>query len=115
MNLKEFYEAVGGNYDDTVTRLMNESIVKKFVTLFTDDKSYNDFLNDFNNEKYEDAFRDIHTLKGLSLNLGFDTLSNICITVTDALRDGKMEVTSDMLSKLESAYNMTCENIKKLD
>ncbi len=115
MNLKEFYDAVGGNFDDTVTRLMNEKIVAKFVGLFAEDESYKNFLNDFNAQKYEDAFRDIHTLKGLSLNLGFDTLSNICITVTDALRDGKMEVTSDMLSDLDDAYNLTVDAISKLD
>lgn len=115
MNLKEFYNAVGGDFDDTVTRLMNENIVRKFVGLFAEDESYKSFMADYNAQKYEDAFRDIHTLKGLSLNLGFNTLSNICITVTDTLRDGKTDVTSDMLSSLDDAYNLTIDAISKLD
>lgn len=115
MNLKEFYEVVGGNYEDTVTRLMNENMVKKFVGIFVGDKSYENFIIDYNAGKLEDAFRDIHTLKGLSLNLGFDTLSNICVIVTDALRDGKNDVTDDMLNHLETTYLMTVNAIASID
>ena len=115
MNLKEFYAAVGGSYEDTVSRLMNEKIVEKFVMAFLQDKSYDEFVEHYNSGENEEAFRAVHTLKGLSLNLGFDILSNASIAVTDALRDGKNDVTSEMLEKLQEAYNLTCDLIKQLD
>ena len=39
MTLKECYDALGGNYEDTVRRLYNEKLVEKFLfkpKLFTE-------------------------------------------------------------------------------
>ena len=33
MTLKECYDALGGNYEDTVRRLYNEKLVEKFLCL----------------------------------------------------------------------------------
>ena len=115
MKLEEFYAVVGGDYEDTVSRLMNEQIVKKFVTAFINDKSYDEFFENYNAHKNEDAFRAVHTLKGLSLNLGLSVLSDASVVVTEALRDGKNDVTEEMLDELKSAYKITCDAIKQLD
>ena len=34
MTLKECYDALGGNYEDTVRRLYNEKLVEKFLFKF---------------------------------------------------------------------------------
>lgn len=115
MNLEEFYAVVGGNYEDTVARLMNEQIVRKFVSAFLKDKSYDEFLEKYNAGENDEAFRAVHTLKGLSLNLGFESLSSASIAVTEALRDGKNDVTSQMIEELKGAYNLTCDAINQLD
>ena len=41
MNLKEFYEASGGDYEDAVQRIRNEDMLKKFVMKYAaDPKNY---------------------------------------------------------------------------
>lgn len=37
MTLKECYDALGGNYEDTVRRLYNEKLVEKFLFKFEED------------------------------------------------------------------------------
>lgn len=37
MNLEEFYAQIGGDYADTLQRLCNEDMVKKFVRKYQDD------------------------------------------------------------------------------
>ena len=115
MKLEEFYAVVGGDYEDTVSRLMNEQIVRKFVNAFLKDKSYNEFFENYDAHNNEAAFRAIHTLKGLSINLGFSVLSDASVAVTEALRDGKNDVTDEMLDELKSAYKLTCDAINQLD
>ena len=36
MNLEEFYAQIGGDYADTLQRLCNENMVKKFVKMYQD-------------------------------------------------------------------------------
>ena len=40
MTLKEFYAAVGGDYDATLNRIPKESMVLRFVKKYADDKTY---------------------------------------------------------------------------
>ena len=37
MNLEEFYAQIGGDYADTLQRLCNENMVKKFVKKYQED------------------------------------------------------------------------------
>ena len=39
MELRECYEAFGGDYKDAVSRLQNDALIKKFVLKFLDDPS----------------------------------------------------------------------------
>lgn len=45
MNLEEFYAQIGGDYADTLQRLCNENMVKKFVKMYQDDPSCADLHN----------------------------------------------------------------------
>mgnify|MGYP007070108775 CR=1 FL=1 len=40
MTVKECYEELGGDYEDVLVRLMDQSIVRKFALKFLDDPSY---------------------------------------------------------------------------
>lgn len=40
MTLKEFYAAVGGDYDATLNRIPKESMVLRFAKKYADDKTY---------------------------------------------------------------------------
>lgn len=75
MTLKECYDALGGNYEDTVRRLYNEKLVEKFLFKFEEDPSFENLKKALEEEDLETAFRAAHTLKGVAQNMGFDNLA----------------------------------------
>ena len=67
MTLKEFYAAVGGDYDATLNRIPKESMVLRFVKKYADDKTYAQLTEAVKAQDWETAFRASHTLKGVAL------------------------------------------------
>ena len=86
MNVKEFYEAIGGSYDTAVGRLMRDSMIEKFVNKFPKDPSFAALEQAVGAEDWEAAFSAAHTLKGVSLNLAFQTLGQQASELTEMLR-----------------------------
>ncbi len=114
MTLTECYEKVGGNYEEVLGRLMNDMLIKKFLLKFLNDESYKNIFDNLEKQNTKEAFRAAHTLKGICQNLGLGTLYKSSYDVTEALRDGKNEVTDEMLSKLKEDYEMTINVIESL-
>ena len=74
MNLQECYEALGGDFEDVLSRLRSEKLVQKFVLKFLNDKSFDLLCSSLEEENYEEAFRASHTIKGVCQNLSFTRL-----------------------------------------
>ncbi len=115
MNIKEFYDAVGANYNDVLTRLNNESLVNRIVKKFDEDPSFKQLEDALNRQDTDLAFRAAHTLKGICLNLGFDQLSKDAVEITEILRAGKFDGTKELFDSLKKSYNNTIEKLKELD
>ena len=112
MNLKECYQAFGGDYEDTMKRMGMERLLQKFMLKFLDDKSFEELCSSMEQKKYEEAFRAAHTLKGLCLNLGFKTLAESSSSLTEALRSQQFEESNlveimRMLEQVKRDYEMT--------
>lgn len=112
MNLKECYQAFGGDYEDTMKRMGMERLLQKFMLKFLDDKSFEELCSSMEQKKYEEAFRAAHTLKGLCLNLGFKTLAESSSNLTEALRSQQFEESNlveimKMLEQVKRDYEMT--------
>lgn len=112
MNLKECYQAFGGDYEDTMKRMGMERLLQKFMLKFLDDKSFEELCSSMEQKKYEEAFRAAHTLKGLCLNLGFKTLAESSSKLTEALRSQQFEESNlveimKMLEQVKRDYEMT--------
>lgn len=88
MTLKEFYAAVGGDYDATLNRIPKESMVLRFVKKYADDKTYAQLTEAVKAQDWETAFRASHTLKGVAQNLGFDGLYRAAFALTEEMRGG---------------------------
>lgn len=114
MTTEEFYQAIGGNYQDVLRRLMTEERVLRFVKKFPADDSFSLLKASLEIGAQGEAFRAAHTLKGVAQNLGFTALYGKTVVVTDILRTGSMEVAEHM-PELERLYNLTVENVEKLD
>ena len=74
MTLQEFYARVGGDYNATLSRLLSEALVKKFILKYPGDPSFAQLKDALAAQDWELAFRASHTLKGVAQNLGMDRL-----------------------------------------
>ena len=86
MELKEFYQAIGSDFDEIFKRFGNEQLILKFVKSFEKDKSFSELCEGFEEKDIEKAFRAAHTLKGVSVNLGFSELYAASSELTEVLR-----------------------------
>lgn len=114
MTIEECYNKFGGDYSGVLGRLSSEALIKRFLVKFLSDESYANIFKNLESGNNEEAFRAAHTLKGVCQNLGLDRLFVSANTVTDALRNGKNDVTDDMLADLKADYELTVEAIKSL-
>lgn len=86
MQIEECYAAFGGNYEDVKSRLMKDELIKRLVIKFLADTSYERLAEAVAQKNHGDAFRAVHTLKGVSQNLSFDRLSKATEGLTETLR-----------------------------
>lgn len=115
MTLKEFYAAVGGDYDATLNRIPKESMVLRFVKKYTDDKTYAQLTEAVKAQDWETAFRASHTLKGVAQNLGFDRLYAVSVPLTEAMRGAKPLDDFSLLAAVQTVQAETLAAIAKLD
>ena len=64
-------------------------------------------------EKWEEAFRAAHTIKGVCQNLSFDALLSSAEPVTEALRAGNIQEAKEMKAKLDADYKKTVDGIRE--
>ena len=72
MKLDEFFRCVGGDYGEAKARFQNDERIVRFLNMFPGDTPT--------------AFRAVHTLKGVALNLGLGSLAHASSQMTEALR-----------------------------
>lgn len=89
MTLREFYEAIGGGYEETLRRLPREAMVQRFVLKYASDGTFAMLTEAVAASDWETAFRAAHTLKGVAQNLGFDTLYQAAFALTEAMRGAR--------------------------
>lgn len=114
MTLKEFYDKIEGDFSETVDRMGNEAFTKKFVIRFLDDSSFDLMCDSLEKKDYDEAFRGAHTLKGLSLTLGFSKLAASGSRITEALRCGRYDEAENMIGSVSDEYDKTIAAIKEL-
>ena len=107
MTLKECYERLGGDYPGAVKRLMNENLLGRFIGKFPDDPSFNLLLDAVEKGDIETSFRSVHTLKGVSANLGFTKLNAAAINLTEQLRPRLEQADQALLADLRAEYERT--------
>ena len=116
MTVRECYDAMGGNYDEVLSRLRDDARIAKFLGKILADPSYELLAASMSSGNAEEAFRAAHTIKGICLNLAVTKLYASSNALTEALR-GKTEITDKAHKLLEAVttdYQATVESIKRL-
>lgn len=114
MTLQEFYEEVGGDYNEIMSRLRTEERIIKFAGMFARDESYNNLVQCLNDGNAEEAFRAAHTMKGMCQNMAFTRLYTSSHDITEILREKDMESAKQMLARVTEDYNTVIAGIQKL-
>lgn len=114
MTIKECY-AIIGDYEDALARLMKDSLLKRFLGKFTEDKSYESLCTALEKENYEEAFRCAHTLKGVAGNLALTGLAALSSEITEILRDREPHDVNGQMEKLDAEYRKVTDAIRQLD
>lgn len=109
MTVEQCYQAMHGDYEAATRRLMNDALIEKFLLKFLDDKSFDDLCHAFEAKDYTKAFKAAHSLKGVSQNMGFDSLSIPAVELTEELRDGQVS------EKAVSLYGSVKANYKMIE
>ncbi|MGN0413202.1 MAG: Hpt domain-containing protein [Lachnospiraceae bacterium] len=120
MQLEECYASFQGNYEDVKSRLVKEDLIRRLVLKFLKDTSFEELSNAMEQKDYGAAFRAVHTLKGLSLNFGFDCLSKSAGALTETLRKWESEPVDEALcekqwQQVSADYGMITDAIRKLE
>ena len=115
MQLKEFYDQIGSRYEDVLSRIPSEGILKKFIHKFVNNPSYNELKAALNAADWSVAFSAVHTLKGVAQNLGLDRLGNAASQLTEAMRDKAEAPDAALVSAVDTAYEEVVAMIPQLD
>lgn len=119
MNVKECYEQFGGDFEGVVGRLGKEERVSKYARMFAAGNDYQLIEESLQANQKEDAFRNVHNLKGVALNLGLTPVQKTADVLCEALRPGNPPVSDEdiakMLEEVKTAYDGVISALGELD
>ena len=117
MTLQEFYTAADGDYNDAIGRLRSEAFIGRFLRMLPQDSSSILLGEAISAGDAPTAFRAVHTMKGIALNLSLTGLATACSALTEALR-GKTELPAEasvLYQKVNEEYTKVCSALSQLE
>ena len=86
MTVQEIYNSIKGNYSQVINRMITDERIEKYLGMFLKDDNMLSAGECIADGRYEEAFRRIHNLKGVCLNLSFDWLAESVVILCEELR-----------------------------
>lgn len=116
MNVREFYETIGSSYEEVFERLMKDDRIVKYLRKFALEDEYVRIEKYLDANDAQEAFRCVHSVKGMCLNLGLSKLCTSSAVLCDELRNGIIEGDiSDKVKRFKDDYYYIVAKIKELD
>lgn len=112
--IRDFYTQTGGDYQEVLDHLVSEERIARFLKIFLKDPSYESLEEALKQGNVQEAFRAVHTLKGVCLNMGFTVLYAACSRVTEDLREGDLEAGIQNMPALRQNYRSIVDGIERL-
>lgn len=102
-------QAAGNRTEELLKRFANnEAICVRLVKKFPNDMNYQHYLSEIQVQDFEKAEVSVHTLKGVSSNLGLTKVSDLTQMIVDEIRGEKdMTKINGWTDELKSAYEET--------
>lgn len=113
MTCKDFYDIVGGDYEDAVNRFMSEENVLHFIPKFLSDESFLLLEKSMAEKDINIAFRAAHTLKGIAQSFAFTDLGKSASELTEVLRKNTFDGAGELYATVKSDYVKVINAIKQ--
>ncbi|WP_295580378.1 Hpt domain-containing protein [uncultured Oscillibacter sp.] len=104
MTLKECYTLFSGDYEDTVRRLAGEARARRFALQFLADTNFSRLKTALRAGNRPEALRAAHSLKGLSLSLGFTNLGRSAAALLHPLHTGIPDNAQELLERVAEEH-----------
>lgn len=115
MNIKEFYELIGGDYEEVTARLRTDERIAKFLGMFLHDESFDAMCQALDANDIDEAFKGSHNLKGVSANLGLENIRKAASDICEQCRHGAPDESLPELYEIaKMQYAVATENICKI-
>ena len=115
MTIHELYDSIGSDFEAALARMMKESFMVRLVNKYPSDKSFEKLGAAISEKDYGVAFEAAHTLKGLSMNLGFDELGKAASDITEKLRANDYDGIESYYDAVKEKYEKVIAAIAQLD
>lgn len=103
--LLEKLEDMGAEVEDTLERLMgDEEMYMEYLQRFPQNENIINLRKAVDAKAYETAMQEIHTLKGVALNLGLLPLVDTCMDMLLDFREGKNEEAAARIDEVEASF-----------
>ncbi len=115
MTVNEFYERIGGDYQDIKNRLSNDAIIEKFLKKFLNETSYQEMLAAISKNSIEETIATSHKLKGVAANLSFTNLFRSLNQLLKLLREDKQEtIDKEVVAQITEYYEEIIAALKEM-
>lgn len=112
MTIEETYKEIGGNYADVFSRLMKETFVVKFALMYLKDASFDNLMKAVESGDIREEFQAAHSLKGVSANLGFESLRKAASDLTEQLRPQNAPADKTLVEAVKTAHEKVIAGLK---
>ena len=104
MTVKECYSQMGGDYNNVLSRLYDEAMIRRLLTRFQSDTTFATLEKAMADGDLQSSFCAAHTLRGVCQSLSFTRLCGTLDTITEALRGGDMSAAAAVMAKAKQEY-----------
>lgn len=106
-------EEAGMDVQETLRRFMNkDELYRKFLLKFVEDDTFEKIKPAMDGHNMEDALKAVHTLKGVTGNLGLKRLYKACVNTVNLIRQEEEEKAIESYEELKDAYEEICMIVK---
>ena len=105
---------LGVDIDGTLSRFVdNTEYYEKFLRRYPTDGLMDPILKAFENKETETLLNVLHKMKGTSVNLGINNISDQCKDIASVIRSGEGIDVAPLIDKLKADYDEICDTIAK--
>lgn len=113
-DLLEKLEDMGAEVEDTLDRLMgDEELYLEYLEKFPENQNIIELRKAVDAGDCDKAMKEVHTLKGVALNLGLLPLADVCMDMLLDFRAGENDKAMSQMDAVEEAFHEWAEAMKE--